>query len=101
MKSLKGRRWIWLALAASLTVGGFLSTLASSAPDGLEKVAEDQGFAEQAARRPLVSSPLANYLFPGIRSERLATGLAGLVGTLLLFALGCGAARLLRWHGRT
>lgn len=100
MKHMTDRRWIWLALGAALLVGGFLSGFASDSPDGLERVAEDQGFAEQAARRPLVSSPLANYLFPGIRSGRLATGLAGLAGTLLLFALGYGAARLLLRRGR-
>jgi len=96
MKSVKNRRWIWLGLAAALLVGGFISGFASSSPDGLERVAEDQGFAEQASERPLIASPLADYLFPGIHSERLATGLAGMLGTMVLFAVGWGAARLLR-----
>jgi cobalt/nickel transport protein len=99
MKPMNNRRWIWLALAAALLVGGLISGFASSSPDGLERVAEDQGFAERASELPLVASPLADYLFPGIRSERLATGLAGMLGTLLLFACGWAAARLLRRRG--
>jgi cobalt/nickel transport protein len=99
MKPMNNRRWIWLALAAALLVGGLISGFASSSPDGLERVAEDQGFAERASERPRVASPLADYLFPGIQSERLATGLAGMLGTLLLFACGWGAALLLRRRG--
>ena len=41
-------------------------------------------------------SPIPDYAFPGVENERLATGLAGFVGTLGVFALGCGLAYLLR-----
>jgi cobalt/nickel transport protein len=95
-------RWIWIGLATALAVGGLLSLAASPAPDGLERVAEDQGFLSKAAVKPLLAAPLADYLFPGIASPKLATALAGFLGTLILFALGYGvgwAARRLRRRG--
>lgn len=96
---MTGRRWIWIGLAAALAVGGLLSLAASPRPDGLERVAEDQGFLERAAPEPPLRSPLPDYLFPGIADERLATGLAGFLGTLALFAVGWGLGRLLRRRG--
>ena len=35
-------------------------------------------------------APVPDYAFPGVEDERLATGLAGFTGTLLVFALGFG-----------
>ncbi len=93
---MKASRWIWIGLAASLAVGGLLSLAASPSPDGLERVAEDQGFLDKAAGKPLLAAPIAEYVFPGIRNERLAAGLAGFTGTLLLFALGAGIGWLAR-----
>lgn len=87
-------RWIWAGLAAALAVGTLLSTFASPHPDGLERVAEEQGFLGRAVERPLLRSPIPDYLLPGIRSERLATGLAGFIGTLALFAAGRLVGRL-------
>lgn len=88
-----------LALAVGLAAG--VSPMASSAPDGLERVAADHGFAERATvGAPQRRSPAAGYAAPGVRDDRLATGLAGFAGTLLVgataMALG-GAARRRRW----
>lgn len=93
---MKKTRWIWIGLAAALAVGAFLSLAASPSPDGLERVAEDKGFLGKAVSTPLLRSPLPDYLFPGIADERLATGLAGFLGTLVLFALGYGVGWALR-----
>ncbi len=87
---------LWIGLAVALAVGGLLSLAASPAPDGLERVAKDQGFLGRAAKTPLLDSPLAAYLFPGIGDRRLAAGLAGFLGTLVLFVLGYGVGRALR-----
>jgi len=66
----------------------FVSPFASSAPDGLERVAADQGFQTEAAERPVWDvSPLPDYQLPGIESEKVAKAVAGLIGTLALFAL--------------
>lgn len=92
MKRLKRRWWVGGLLLALLVA--LLSPLASSHPDGLERVAEDEGFLDQAEDAPY--SILPDYLFPGIESEAIATIIAGLAGTLLLFGLGSGLAWLLR-----
>ncbi len=93
---MKRTRWIWIALATALAVGALLSLAASPSPDGLQRVAQDKGFALKAAPRPPWRSPLSGYLFPGIADPRLARGLAGFLGTLALFAVGRGVGRALR-----
>ena len=77
------------ALAVCLAVA-CLSPLASSAPDGLERVAEDEGFAGLATQSPF--QIIADYLFPGMVSETTATILAGVIGTLALFCLAWALA---------
>ncbi|GAB4249542.1 MAG: energy-coupling factor ABC transporter permease [Thermoleophilia bacterium] len=90
-----GRRWgfVAAALAVSLAVAVFLSPFASSMPDGLERVAEDNGFAELAEDPPIDLAPLADYSFPGLDGG-LGVAAAGLAGTLLVFTLAFGAGRL-------
>ena len=91
-------KWYHLGLCISLFLAGALSPFASSFPDGLGKVAEDLGFIEKG--RVIISSPLSDYLFPGIESERLATSLVGIIGVLLVFGLAWKLERLLS-KGRT
>jgi len=86
-------KWWHIALLVALLMA-FISPFASSSPDGLEKVAEDKGFIEEAAETPY--ELIADYLFPGVENEALATILAGIIGTLVLFGLAYGVARLLR-----
>lgn len=78
----------------ALMVGILAVFFASSSPDGLERVAEDIGFL-QAAQEPLYNL-LPDYAVPGIASETAAGVLAVAVGTLLLFTVGYGVARVLR-----
>lgn len=86
-------KWYHLGLSISLFLAGFLSPFASSLPDGLEKVAGDFGFIEKG--KVVLASPMADYLFPGIESEKLATSLAGIIGVLLVFGLLWELERLL------
>jgi cobalt/nickel transport protein len=90
-------KWWHIALVICIAVV-FLSPLASSSPDGLEKVAEDHEFIEQAHEAPF--QIIADYLFPGIENEALATVLAGIIGTLIIFGTVYGLARLLRLRKR-
>jgi hypothetical protein len=89
--------FVVLGLALAVGLATAVSPYASSSPDGLEKVATDKGFVEQGTLHALQNdSPIPDYAFPGIENERVATGVAGFVGTLGVFAIGFGAAWLLR-----
>jgi hypothetical protein len=80
-----------LALAVAIGLAAAVSPYASSSPDGLEKVAEDKAFLDQGTRHAVQQeSPVPDYAFPGVDDPRLATGLAGFAGTLLVSAAGYG-----------
>jgi hypothetical protein len=79
-----------LALALAIGLATAASPFASSHPDGLEKVATDKGFLDTGASH---SGPIGDYAFPGVQNERVATGLAGFAGTLIVFGLAYGIAR--------
>jgi hypothetical protein len=82
-----------LALALAIGLATAASPFASASPDGLERVAGDKGFAPRAETR---DGPLGDYSLAGIEDARLATGLAGFAGTLLVFALAGGVAMVVR-----
>ena len=86
-------KWWQIALVVCLLVAA-LSPLASSSPDGLERVAEDKGFIDRGQEAPF--QLIADYVFPGIENEALATILAGLIGTLVLFGMAYGLAWLVK-----
>jgi len=75
----------------------FFSPLASSEPDGLEKVAENHGFITQAEDAPY--EIIADYVFPWVDNEDLATILAGMTGVLIVAAVALAVAFLL-WRLR-
>ncbi len=77
----------WVSLGTAAFVGFFLSPFASSFPDGLEFVAGKLGFEPLTA--PNFVTPFADYTFPQIVpfGDMLTTGLAGLTGVLITFAV--------------
>ena len=86
------RSGVWGFATAGLLVAALLvlvaAPLASSEPDGLERVAIDQGFIDSAEDHPLSESPLADYGVSGIEDESTGTRVAGLVGVLITFGVG-------------
>jgi cobalt/nickel transport system permease protein len=70
-----------------------LSPLASAFPDGLEKTAEVQGFADKAGT--LFGSLMADYSVPGINSSSASGILAGLAGVVIVFCLAYLFGKLL------
>jgi cobalt/nickel transport protein len=89
-----------VALALAVGLGTAASPFASSAPDGLERVAEEKGLIDRGELAPIQeAAPVPDYSFPGIENKRLATGIAGFVGTLAVFAIGAGLAWALRRRG--
>ncbi|NIA06418.1 MAG: hypothetical protein GWP14_02080 [Actinobacteria bacterium] len=99
------KTWIFIlwALLVSVLLAIFISPFASSSPDGLEKVAEDKGFLNKAEdHEPAWNySLIPDYAVGGIKNESIATGLAGLIGTLLTFAVGLGLAKVMSRKRRT
>ena len=81
-------------LIVALLVVLALAPNASSSPDGLERVAEDQGFADSAegARFEL----LPDYTIPGVDNEAASTVLSGVIGVLVVAGITLLAVRVLR-----
>lgn len=76
---------LMLGLFAALLVAIALSPFASPFPDGLERVAEDNSFLDKSEGQTVLTSPIPDYLLPGVKSEVVATGLAGGIGVLITF----------------
>jgi hypothetical protein len=87
--------FIGLAIAVAIAL---LSPLASSHPDGLERVAEDEGFIEEAKDNPYDIIP--DYTFPGVDNEDTATVISGIIGVAIVAAMGFGLAFLAKSMSR-
>lgn len=90
----KSPRKVWIGgVVTALVLAGVVSFYASASPDGLEKVAADQGIDAKAEEyeHATADSPLADYGVKGVESARLSGGLAGVIGVGLTLAVGTGA----------
>ena len=84
------KRMLVVGLLVAVALAAVVSLFASSAPDGLQRVAAQQGFAEQAQESAAARSPLAGYAAGGNRA------LAGLIGVAVTGAVALGTFRLIR-----
>ncbi len=84
----KGYTWVMLIIVGLLLIG---IPLASSDPDGLERVMENLGF-EGAYN--IFEGIFPDYIVP-VGNEWLGTFLAGLVGIILIFVVMLGLQFLL------
>lgn len=94
--------------ARTFVLGGILvaaffamvvSQFAASDPDGLEKVAIDEGFIDRAEDHSFADSVFADYATRGIDNEELSLAIAGVTGVALTLIVGTGfvvASRRLR-----
>ncbi|MEV0602939.1 energy-coupling factor ABC transporter permease [Streptomyces sp. NPDC050315] len=88
---------VWLAgVAAALVCAGGVSYYASASPDGLEKVAQDQGIDKTEKDHAAKDSPLADYSVKDITNARLSGGLAGVIGVGATLAVGTGVFVVVR-----
>ncbi len=79
----RGGLFLFAAGALVLAVGGVL--IASSAPDGLEKLIQNSGLSSRA--HALVTTPLADYQWNLATSEWLSKAAAGLAGLVLIYGV--------------
>jgi len=98
-------RWlppVLCGLGVALAVVVFLSPLASEFPDGLEFVGQRIGFLAKEPPSSPLPVPMPDYQFPlpSLEHVKVATAVAGLVGTLVVFAVSWGLARALSGSGR-
>ena len=84
------------ALVVCLAVALLLAPEASSSPDGLERVAIDEGFADTATDHALADGPIADYAIRGVDDERWSTALAGVLGVIVTFAVAGGVFLIVR-----
>jgi cobalt/nickel transport system permease protein len=100
-----GNPWVQTIVAGlgiSMAVAAFLAPFASDKPDGLEWVGEKFGFVREAPPVSPLPAPLPDYQLPlpGLEHVKLATAVAGLLGTVVVFGVGWGFARVLP-HSRS
>lgn len=81
-----------LVVALLLAVG--VSQFASSQPDGLEKVAAQEGIDADVLDHSLADSPFADYGTSGVGNARVGTGIAGFLGVLVTFVVTAGLVAL-------
>jgi cobalt/nickel transport protein len=106
---VRRRTFVIAGLIVAFLLAGVVSNVASGSPDGLDSAAlrgcttnadgEITGgtcMAQGEREHQLGGSPLADYGIRGIDNPYLATGLAGVLGVALTFALGGGLFWLVR-----
>lgn len=86
--------WVWVVFGVIITIVVVLAApLASTNPDGLESVAAELGFVNQAAEPTYNIFP--DYSLPILGETPISTILAGLIGVCLLAGIGLLVAKLM------
>jgi hypothetical protein len=88
--------FVALGLVAAAALVVVLAPRASSAPDGLEKVAADTGIDADARPHLLADGPFADYGTRGVEHSALGTAVAGLVGVAVTFVVCLALVLLVR-----
>jgi cobalt/nickel transport protein len=88
-------------LILALVLAFFVSPSASGDPDGLNKVAIDEGFADTERDHALEDAPAAGYEVRGVDDDRLSTGVAGVIGVAVTFAVAGGVMLVVKRARRT
>ncbi len=100
MKEFLQNKFLRAGLIVSLAIAGVLSFYASSEPDGLEKVAEDEGFLDTAKDSVNAGTPLADYGISGLENERLSVGLSGIIGVSVTLVVAFAIFKTLAKKGK-
>ena len=101
MKRLSTLAFILTGIAAAVALVILLAPNANPNPDGLEKVAAEQGIDSEVRNHALASGPLADYGVSGVDNRYMGTWVAGLTGVAVTFVVGAGLVFLVRRARRT
>lgn len=88
--------FVLVGIAASVALVLLLAPNANPNPDGLEKVAAEQGIDSEVRDHALAGGPLADYGVDGVDNRYVGTWAAGLIGVVATFAIGAGVVYLVR-----
>lgn len=78
------KKEIIFGLFVALFLAIIVSPFASPWPDGLERVAGE------SETHPILPAIIPDYVFPGIKNEKIATSIAGMFGALIVFLIPFG-----------
>jgi hypothetical protein len=92
----RNRVFLAAGVLVALLLAGVVSFHASTAPDGLEKVAVDHGLDVTARDHAVGDSPFAGYGTKGVEDRRLSGGLAGVTGVVITLGAAGGLFLVLR-----
>ncbi|MBW3666092.1 MAG: energy-coupling factor ABC transporter permease [Actinobacteria bacterium] len=87
-------------VVAALFLASVVSQFAFADPDGLERVAQETGFAASGEEHLLSDSVFADYATAGIENETVSLAIAGVAGTLIVLAVGWGLLLGVKRPGR-
>jgi hypothetical protein len=90
------RAFVAAGVLLALLIAGVASFYASNDPDGLNRVAHDQGFSDTRKQHGAGDGPFAGYETRGVDNSRLSGGLAGVVGSLVVLTIAGGGVLALR-----
>ncbi|HZJ07088.1 MAG TPA: PDGLE domain-containing protein [Nocardioidaceae bacterium] len=93
---MRTRTLIITGTLVALLLAGVVSFYASESPDGLNRVAEDQGISATEKEHAARNSPLAGYDAEGIDNDRFSGGVAGVAGAAIVLVLAGGLAYAVR-----
>jgi hypothetical protein len=96
MRRIPTRVVLVAGLLVALLLAGVISFYASGSPDGLERVAADKGFLDRADEHAAAGGPLADYQARGVDNDRIAGGVAGITGAVVVLLVMGGLTYVVR-----
>jgi cobalt/nickel transport system permease protein len=95
-----GARAFWIGgILVAVFLAVVVSQFAADDPDGLEKVATDEGFIDSARDHAFADVVFADYATRGIDDETLSLAVAGLAGVTITLLVGYGVVAASRQAG--
>jgi cobalt/nickel transport system permease protein len=88
--------FVGLGIVTAVLLVVFVAPFANPNPDGLERVAADNGIDAAVTDHDLAGSPLADYGVDGVDNAMFGTGLAGIAGIVATLVVGVGLVWIVR-----